>query len=184
MAAITLFIIKCIYLMLPGIFANMAPILFKNHFKKLAIPIDLNKTYKGKRILGDNKTLRGFVLGILLSIIIVYIQTLLYSYPTFQSISFVNYETTNFLLLGFLIGFGVLFGDSFESFIKRRLDIAPGSSFMPWDQIDSVIGAIIFISIVYTLNLAQISTIIAMSFLFSVLISRIGYASGLRKEKI
>ena len=59
------FIIGLIYLMLPGIFANMAPIIVRKHFKLLATPLDLKKELNKKRILGDNKTYRGLIFGIL-----------------------------------------------------------------------------------------------------------------------
>ena len=169
--------------MLPAIFANMAPIVFRKSFKKLAVPIDLGKTYKGRRILGDNKTLRGYIMGIVSSIVVIYIQKWLYAYPFFQNLSFVDYNNYNMLLLGFLIGFGVLFGDTVESFIKRRLSIAPGKPFVPWDQIDSVIGAIVFIYPVYKLSPVQIVTIIALSLFFSLSMSYIGFLLGFRKEK-
>ena len=35
-------------------------------------------------------------------------------------------------------------GDLFESFIKRRLNLNPGSSFPIADQIDFILGALIF----------------------------------------
>lgn len=176
------FVLQCVYVMLPAIIANMAPVLFRGHFKKLAIPIDLGKTYKGKRILGDNKTLRGYIVGILSSIAVIYIQRWLYDYPFFRNLSFVDYNSYNMLLLGFLVGFGVLFGDTVESFIKRRLNIAPGKPFAPWDQVDSVIGALIFVYPAYQFSPSQIVTIIALALLLSFALSYIGFWLGVRKK--
>ena len=61
--------------MLPGIFANMTPVLIRNHWKFLERPVDFNlKWFDGKRLLGDHKTWRGFISGTLVSIGIVAIQ--------------------------------------------------------------------------------------------------------------
>src|SRR3989338_5984196 len=125
MSSIILFLIKCVYMMLPGAFANMAPLIFRKRFAKLKVPLDFGKKIGNKRILGAHQTFRGFILGIAASIVVVYAQTFLYNYSLFQQISFFDYESFNPLALGFLIGFGVLFGDSAKSFVKRRLNIAP-----------------------------------------------------------
>jgi len=142
-------IVKVIYFILPGIFANITPIFVKGIFKKLAFPIDFNKKIKGKRIFGKNKTFRGILFGVLSSILIAYLQLVLYSESYFQSISLQNYSTTNILLFGFLIGFGSLFGDLTNSFVKRRLSIKEGGQFMPWDQLNAPIGGAVFVFWIY-----------------------------------
>lgn len=144
-----MFVLKCLWLILPGVFANAFPLFTKN-LKFLAYPIDFGRTFFGKPIFGPNKTFRGFFFGILAAIVIVYLQTFLYKISfVFRQISFIPYDQYNFALLGFLVGFGALFGDLVKSFIKRRLGIKPGARFFPWDQLDAFIGALIFISIVW-----------------------------------
>ena len=64
--------------MLPAYFANMAPVIVKNVFKKLAFSIDFNKKIKNKPILGKNKTFRGLIFGIIFAIIAAFVQFLLY----------------------------------------------------------------------------------------------------------
>lgn len=175
------FILKCVYLILPGIFANSAPVIFKNMLKKLAIPVDLNTKINGKPVFGKNKTYRGFFVGIISSIIIAYIQSMLYSYDFFSRLSFIDYS--NWLLFGFLIGAGVLFGDLIGSFIKRRIGISSGESFVPLDQLSAPIGAILFISVVYVPSLTAISVILVISFIFHILFNHIGYYLKLRKKR-
>ena len=142
------FIASVFYLMLPAYFANMAPVLVKDiHlFDFLAKPIDFGKKIKGKPILGSHKTFRGFIFGVIFALIIAYVQHILYRYPFFSSISFINYS--NWIAVGFLLGFGALFGDSVKSFFKRRVGIKPGHRFIPWDELDYTIGSLLFISIV------------------------------------
>ena len=54
----------------PAYVANAVPVLFG----KGARPIDFNKSINGKRILGDNKTIRGTLSGIIAGIIVAYLE--------------------------------------------------------------------------------------------------------------
>lgn len=145
-----IFILKCFWLILPGGFANVAPVLGKGILKPLAKPIDGGKTWRGKPILGKNKTWRGVILAIIMSIFIVLIQAYLYNnFASFRDISFIQFDQINLWLLGFLIGLGVMLGDAVESFFKRQVNVAPGAKFFPWDQIDSLIGGLLLMAFVY-----------------------------------
>ncbi len=57
------------------------------------------------------------------------------------------------VLVGGFLATGALIGDIGKSFIKRRLGKKPGTMFQPWDGIDYMIGAIIFILPWYTVTL-------------------------------
>ena len=175
------FILQCFYFMLPAYFANMAPVIIKKRFKKLAIPLDLNKKIKGESILGKNKTFRGLIFGIIFATIITYIQFLLYKTTIFHNLSFINYS--NWSLLGFLFGFGALFGDSAESFIKRRLKIKPGQRFFPWDQLDFVIGSLVFASLATTITWKMIIYIAIISVIGHILVNHSAFYLKIRKEK-
>jgi len=109
-------IIKLVYLMLPAYIANLLPDLCKNLIKELNFPLDFNKKFRGKPIFGSHKTFKGFVIGILGSIIVAYFQ---FRFSLFsQSYNIINYDS--WFLIGFLQGFGALFGDAIKSFFKRR----------------------------------------------------------------
>jgi len=172
-----------VYLILPGIFANLMPVLVMPYFKRLAIPVDLGKKVFGKRVFGDNKTYRGFVFGVLISIIVVYGQGYLYNYDLFINLSFIDYSNINLLLLGFLIGFGVLFGDLIESFFKRQLNIKPGESFFPFDQLDCLVGGLVFVLFVYVPSWKIIVTLFVLVLVIHVLIKHILYYLGLTNKK-
>jgi len=175
-----MFLLKILYFMLPAYFANMAPV-FVRKIKFLDYPIDFNKKFKGKPILGKHKTWRGLFFGIILGLIIAYIQFKLYNYSFFAELSFFDYS--NWISLGFLLSFGALVGDSIKSFFKRRAGVKPGKPFIPWDQIDYAIGSIVFVSIVYPLTIAQIITILLVSFLGHILINHLGYYLKIREVK-
>jgi CDP-2,3-bis-(O-geranylgeranyl)-sn-glycerol synthase len=132
--------------MLPAYIANMAPVFAEKLgvLKFLARPVDDGRIWRGQPIFGAHKTWRGFVVGIVAAIAIAWLQYFLYSVPIFKNLSLLNYSETNLWLLGFLFGFGALFGDLIKSFFKRRIKIAPGAPWIPFDQLDFVLGALIF----------------------------------------
>jgi CDP-2,3-bis-(O-geranylgeranyl)-sn-glycerol synthase len=167
--------------MLPAYFANMAPVLIKGSFKELKIPIDFNTKIDNNTIFGRHKTFRGLIFGILFAIIITFIQYLLYHLDFFKLISFIDYS--NWLLIGFLFGAGAIFGDLIESFFKRRLNIKPGKSFIPWDQLDFAIGSLIFIYPFYKLSFSKIITILILSFVLHIVVNHIAYYLKIRNEK-
>lgn len=138
-------LIEIIYFLLPGALANMMPVFVKKKMEYLNYPLDFGLKFGDKRLLGENKTFRGLFAAIIGSIFLVYVQSIFYDFQFFRNISFINYFTTNFLVLGFLIGFGVMFGDALGSFFKRRVGYAPGKSFFLIDQINGIIGMGFFV---------------------------------------
>src|SRR3989339_258538 len=135
-------IFKILYFYLPAALANMAPILFK-WIPFLTFPLDFNKKFRDKPILGKNKTFRGILCGILIAILVTILQYQFY--PRLKEISYINYQSINPIILGFLFGFGTLFGDAVKSFFKRQFEIAPGKSWIPFDQLDWIISVNIFL---------------------------------------
>jgi CDP-2,3-bis-(O-geranylgeranyl)-sn-glycerol synthase len=166
--------------MLPAYLANMMPIFVKK-INFLNYPVDFNKKLNKKPILGSHKTWRGFFFGTIAGIIIAYIQSLLSGIEFFQSISILDYSS--WLIIGFLLGFGALLGDSVKSFFKRRLNIKPGKRFIPWDQLDYTIGSLGLLSIFFIPSWQIIITCLILNFILHILATKIGYYTGIRKEK-
>ena len=138
------------FFFLPAGLANSAPVLALKvpGLKKLSYPIDFNLKLKGERILGDHKTIRGFVLAILTGITVVAIQKHLYmNWEQLREISEIDYGGISSIILGSLLGFGAVFGDAFKSFFKRRIGIKPGGPWIPFDQVDFIIGGSLFSSV-------------------------------------
>ncbi len=131
------FILSALYLALPAYIANMAPVLAKKWNLPFGAPIS-------RKWFGASKTYRGFIFGIIGAILMVFLQNLLLSVDFFENLSLIDYSN-NTIFLGFLFGFGALFGDLVKSFFKRRLHRPPGSPFVPFDQMDFIIGALILI---------------------------------------
>lgn len=153
------FMFSCLWYLLPAALANHVascgnrlwlPKVFKSGLTKIAIPIDRGIKWRGKEILGKNKTWRGVLVGIITGIIAAGAQAILFfNTDLFRRNTLVDYGEVNFVLLGFLMGAGALSGDLVKSFIKRRLGFASGKPWFPWDQLDWIAGAIVLSSIVY-----------------------------------
>ena len=180
-------IIQTLYLFLPALLANMTPVLVKNILKPLAKPVDFGRTFRGKRILGDHKTFRGLICGIIAGVLITGLQKVLFVYAPFEwlkLLSIIDYEQINFVLLGFLLGFGALFGDMVKSFFKRQFNILPGKPFIPFDQIDFLVGAILFLSIIYIPSWQMIIILLVLGMLLHFLTNIIGYLLKINKKWI
>lgn len=136
------------YLLFPAFAANMMPQIasFFNILPKLNYPVDHYKQIGGKRIFGDNKTRRGFIVGVAIAILIALIQFIL------DELNIIPIDKLDglgqFLLFGFLAGFGALAGDTIESFIKRQFNIKSGRPLIPFDQVDYLIGYLILTGII------------------------------------
>jgi CDP-2,3-bis-(O-geranylgeranyl)-sn-glycerol synthase len=184
MEYIVTIILQSLWFSVPMYLANMAPVLVK-HVPFLNIPIDLGKTFRGKPIFGSHKTFRGFFFGILIAIVVVAVQTYLFGRGGFwEYVSIVPYEMSLVVLLGFLFGFGTLVGDAIESFFKRRVGIEPGGSWLFFDQVDYIVGALIFVAPIVVPSLAHIATMLVLGVLFSFASSYIGFHVGLKDSEV
>jgi CDP-2,3-bis-(O-geranylgeranyl)-sn-glycerol synthase len=135
---------QAIWLILPAYIANASAVLVGG-----GTPIDFGKNWKdGKRILGDGKTWRGLIIGTLvgmiggfgLSIAAFYINQV---DPTYITVS--NFlEFPLMIPIVFSICFGALLGDLIESFFKRRIGRKRGEDWIPFDQVDFILGVLFF----------------------------------------
>jgi CDP-2,3-bis-(O-geranylgeranyl)-sn-glycerol synthase len=162
---------------LPAGIANMAPVFASlvPGLRNWNMPLDGGATWRGKRVLGENKTVRGFVAGILCAAVTAAIISL---------ISHGIYSGANPILLGILLGLGALIGDSVKSFFKRRLGISPGKSWFPLDQIDYILGAIAFTFFYLPLRPAQYLLLLGLGFVLHLATVYIGYLTKIREQAI
>ena len=118
-------IIDSLLFIFPAYCANAVPVLAGG-----GRPLDWGKNFfDGKPILGKNKTFRGFFFGWFIGLMVGLVETMLFGYP---------------LLFSVLSPLGALMGDLVGAFLKRRLNIAPGGLLPVIDQIDFVVGALLF----------------------------------------
>ena len=172
------FIIYAFLFFLPAGIANASPVLavkipWLNQFNT---PIDFGKSWRGKRLLGNNKTWRGLIFGTLMAMA----TGILVGYFANPQAS----DVSRTLLIGGLMGFGALTGDAIESFFKRQRGIPSGSSWFPFDQTDYIIGGLLFVYPITQIPLALMAAILVIYFGLHLLFSYIGYKLGLKKKPI
>lgn len=160
--------LKLAWLILPPSVANMMPPIAEKWFPDWKSPVDMGKTLGGIRIFGDHKTVRGFVVGVVCAQIL-------------------------FLILGSrgmpwyfggLLGFGALAGDAIKSFFKRRALVKSGRPWIPWDQIDWILGFTAIAQIWGVLNLAEFVILILVGVVLHLLFKVIGFALNFNKTLI
>ena len=182
-------ILFLLWLSLPSIFANIAPIPISKipSLKKYNAPMDFGKTYRGKRVFGTNKTWRGFASGVIAATLVFWLQQLAaghYSWAASLVSQIDGYVQLPTLVLGLLFAVGTLGGDAIESFFKRQHGIPPGGGWFPWDQVDSVLGTIVAVLPFIVLTPWQYLLLIALMPLIHIISTHIGYWIGLKDQPI
>ena len=162
-------LLELVYLMLPAYAANMAPP-FVRFWPGWNRPIDRAR-------LGDHKTVLGFALGVLIGILAAYVQSLI---DWRQS----PVTPSNWLAFGAAQGIGAMAGDSIKSFIKRRDGISPGKPWIPADQLDFVVGALILMLPVIRLDWTEIAVILLVTFVGDIAINYVSFHLGIRTTKL
>ena len=118
-------IIEALTFIFPAYCANAIPVITGG-----GLPLDFGKKFlDGKPIFGKNKTCRGFFSGLAVGTTVGFVESVFFNHP---------------LLFGLLLSLGALFGDLTAAFAKRRLGLSPGDLLPVVDQVDFIIGAILF----------------------------------------
>ncbi|MCW1296131.1 MAG: CDP-2,3-bis-(O-geranylgeranyl)-sn-glycerol synthase [Candidatus Parvarchaeota archaeon] len=170
-------LIKAFWILIPAYVANATPPLAKG--KR---PIDFGKFFLGQRIFGDNKTIEGFVTGVICGMITGFIESLLWSPINEYTLSSLGFSLPKMnLFTAFLIAFGAMFGDLVGSFIKRRFGIKPGASVPLLDQLNFVFGTILFIFPFIELNITMVIIMIVITPIFHKIANVFAYTLKIKK---
>lgn len=187
-------ILFALWFFLPAGLANAAPV-FANKIPLLnrwKAPMDFGKSYGSTRLLGKNKTWRGFFFGATIAALTALLQAWLMRFDTVLRLAA---ENSDYLILmqssyvwigifGALLGCGALLGDAVESFFKRRSGIASGESWLGFDQTDYIIGGLIFATPFVVFSPAGYIMILAVWFGAHILSSYIGFLLHLKDKPI
>ncbi len=123
----------------------------------LAIPLDGGRTFRGRPILGENKTLRGFVVMIpaaALAFVVVAIGVSLSGGAPPATLW--QLTPAGYAALGAWAGFGFMAGELPNSFVKRRFGILPGQApasaltsaiCFTIDRTDSIVGMLAAVTV-------------------------------------
>lgn len=159
-----------LYWFMPAGVANMAPVIAAKLpiLRRWNSPVDGGKKWGKYRILGDHKTWRGLVTGVIAANITIFLQRSVFVYDS-------PFNQLNPYLVGTLLGIGALGGDMIKSFFKRHMSIRSGKPWFPWDQIDYIIGGFIAVSTIVQLPLQLLVLTGLIYFLLHLLVSLVGY---------
>ena len=173
-----------IYYIFPAYVANAIPVLAGG-----GPPIDFHKTLRdGRRVFGEGKTYRGFISGVIMATVTASVQLVINPWFLTTVNEAIVISTEELILfqtvplLGFLMGVGGLLGDLFGSFIKRRLDLARGAPAPGIDQLDFLIGAILFTFWLHPLSLLQLLVLIVATPIIHLTTNILGYLLKVKKE--
>lgn len=169
------FMLKLCWLYLPVAVSNMAPVLCKNQLQFLAVPVDGGRVFHGKALFGDHKTWRGIVVATLTGGLVFALQVwLTRQFPSVSQWSFFDISQAP-LWFGFAFGFAAIFGDLVKSFFKRRVDIAPGDTWFPFDQVDLVVFSTLVAALVFPLTWQIVAAAFFTGIVLHVVVNRIGF---------
>jgi len=156
-------LIDALVFILPAYCANAIPVLLGGGH-----PIDGGRVFPdGRPVFGSHKTIRGFVSGLLVGTLVGFGLSLVIDYS---------------VLLGFAVSLGALLGDLLEAFVKRRLGYAPGASFPVADQLDFVLGALLFSLLVSPPSWQVALVVLVITPPIHLLTNFVAYHLGVKKE--
>ena len=173
-----------IYFMIPAYLANGSALVFGG-----GTPMDFGRNaWDNRRLIGDGVTWRGTIgaglFGMMIGGLLGYLSTigLCSSYFALLSsnLTFTSNPVLQGLIIGFLLGFGALIGDAIGSFIKRRLNFERGKAVPLLDQLDFVVVALIFASLVVNISWQMVVCILILSVFFHLAANMFAYAIHLK----
>lgn len=141
--------------MLAGVFHSLW--LHSRLSQALAIPLDGGRMFRGRPILGKNKTLRGFVMIPAAALAFAAVAAVISLPRGVPPATLWQLTPIEYAALGAWAGFGFMAGELPNSFFKRRLGILPGQAPVSGlirvicliiDRIDSIIGMLAAVTLV------------------------------------
>jgi CDP-2,3-bis-(O-geranylgeranyl)-sn-glycerol synthase len=173
---------RWLFLPVLGAPALHAPVLRFDLLRGLKRPIDGGLSWRGRRILGDNKTWRGALVmtaGPLLATLA------LHRFPWYRRRL---PPGANPVVLGLLLGVGTVAGELPNSFLKRRLGVAPGAqrnvALTVLDQADFVLTTALLLRPVHRMSARETAEIFAIVAAAHVPINLIGRVLGVRASAL
>jgi CDP-2,3-bis-(O-geranylgeranyl)-sn-glycerol synthase len=155
-------VLSALYFMIPAYVANSTPTIFGG-----GKAIDLGRRFiDGEPIFGANKTIRGFIGGLALGSSVGIVEALVFS--------------QGLLPKSVLTSLGSLSGDLAGAFIKRRMKLSPGFPLPLMDQLDFILGALLFSCPIYGLNMNVIFILLLITPPLHLATNSIAYALKLK----
>ena len=156
----------------------------------LAAPLDRGLLWRGKPLLGPRKTWRGVIVMTTLSALVARAQSgAAARSERLRALSPFDYNRINPWLLGIALGLGYCLAELPNSFVKRRLDIAPAgrADRFAWlqyvvDQSDSVAGCLVALRFFYKPTWLETGLACATGLALHVGVDKLMHALGVKRR--
>lgn len=158
---------------LPAYAANAAPVLFGGGKSK----VDLGRNFlDGRRVLGESKTYRGLLAGVLAgtavgALLALWLPALFLSSLALQ----------DKIMAGLLLSVGTMFGDLLGSFLKRRVGITQSARHEFYDQLLFLAGALAFASPLHLPSWDEALLLLAATYLLHKFFNWLAHKLNLKK---
>lgn len=173
-------VVLILYIALPAFVANGMPVIASRlrMLSVLATPIDHGALWRGKPLLGKNKTWRGLIVAMGGAGFVAVLQFLVL--PPVYVTSYAYENIVFAFLFGLFVGLLVIVGDALGSVIKRQLGIESGAPCIPLDQIDYmlvfIVGTLMFIH--WTLE--AVLLLLCITFFLNLAVNALAYVTGIK----
>jgi CDP-2,3-bis-(O-geranylgeranyl)-sn-glycerol synthase len=165
---VTIRLLELLYFMAPAYLANMAPP-FARFWPGWNRPIH-------ERQLGSHKTVVGAAFGTAAGVLATAAQAVIDA--PFGLVDYAHWP-----LLGMAFGAGAMAGDCLKSLLKRRLRIAPGTPWIPFDQLDFPIGALALVGPWAGLSWLDVLLILVVTFVGDLAVNRVAFRIGIKDSR-
>lgn len=158
-------LLQLLYFMAPAYFANMAPP-FVRYWRGWNRPIHA-------RALGSHKTIMGYALGVLVAVATAAVQAMI-------DAPFALVDYAYWLWLGLAFGVGAMTGDSLKSYFKRLRGLPSGARWVPFDQLDFVLGALLLTAPFVELGWIDLILILTVTLLGDIAVNWVAFHLGIK----
>lgn len=187
-----------LFLLLPLIIGGVANMIWvkSSVFNGLKTPMDAGLCLSdGKRLWGDNKTWKGFIGMIVLTALAMSgVQAMVIALDGAHALSMIPFRSWSFpfsgLLFGGLWGLAYVLSELPNSYIKRRIDIDPGTNsrglkgalFLIVDQADSIVGCALLLPLFFAATWGDAIAFIVTGTVVHLVINVLLFFVGLKKQ--
>jgi hypothetical protein len=156
----------------------------------LAVPLDRRVHWRGKPLLGPRKTWRGVIVMTTLSALVATAQAGAARHSRrLRAFSPFDYDRINPGQLGVALGLGYCLAELPNSFVKRRLNIAPAgrATRFAWlqylvDQSDSVAGCLVALRFFYKPSWVETGMAFTTGLVLHVGVDQLMHALGVKRR--
>ncbi len=164
-------LVQALWLAMPTIIAGVLHMVVvkRGWLSALAVPLDGGRVWRGHRLFGDNKTWRGVVVMLVIGGVVGALQGALFGalasdrgWSSLGDTMLHAGTAAQYALANLVFALGYVVGELPNSFLKRRLQIAPGAKgagpvgllFLLVDQADSVVAGFVFGALLFPFSLS------------------------------